>query len=133
MREGEAFEDDFERESSPLPAPGEVLTCHPITGQRLWVPFFMLDAKRLTYQPGAMPLLRGSSETADDADARVHQQQDELRALLERLAYLILEVEADWNEARAAGDVAHARRIRLFVLEDLRRRGLWIAPSARPR
>lgn len=111
--------------------PGMVRAAHPITGEALTVPFFMLDARRGTYQPGATPMLRRICATAEDAHERRKQQGEELRALLERLSFLTREVEADWREASAHGDRDLARQIRWFELEDLRRAGLWVAPSAR--
>lgn len=113
--------------------PGMASTNHPITGAEACVPFFMLSGRQQTLQPGAVPLFRGLTDTAEDPRGRLRQQREELCALTERLQFLVQEMEADWNEARANGDRALARKIRLFGLEPLRRRGLWVAPAARRR
>lgn len=59
--------------------------------------------------------------------------QDEIHLLVDRLHFIARQWEANMLEARAAGDRPRVRRIRLFLLEILRRERLWTAPSARPR
>jgi len=105
----------------------------PEPGQIVHAPLHGIDPRTRRVMPGSSPLVEPVEWDAERDDPLQINRKREAAALFARLTFVAREAEADWNEARAAGDSERARGIRNFELRARYEYGVWFPRSVRRR